>query len=510
MKDTSLRGALLTAIYQTLPNIEDDYAAKLVYASENKKTPDRLRQDIANVCAQLNSDAPTADTIAAQVLLEEMTVAAALRHLHIYNNATSITEIAAQLELPEEQTSLLRQVYASFASRMYFDKELKEKMAQLNPAHSQTEKCRAAITILTEKAEKYLEQAAAHAITNRNDITAIADDYHLSLSITDRLIQLYTQPETILFRPEFERLYQDISSQNEQKELCAMLTARVMLSLLSLQDAKHIALLARLINQPILPQDLLTIACRYLRVKTPQEIVLIFNSVLRKLPYATSPDENLGLAVEVLLEGTEASLRAACQEASVRRDKILLRKQLEKHAPYNGYEWELAQKFGGEKDFVHLDKELHQLLENLPYCEDPLENKELACKLLLNTLTQEEATHQASYLRDLKAKARTQGLAPEVLKGYLGTKPAEDVLTFLDEALTAYNFWKSDSEKHFFALQILVGELNGRFSKRMVQVLLKQLDENKPLAEVSTLMHNLEKHKNHPQELENLLQKYPL
>ncbi len=511
MSDATLRSTFLTVIYQMLPNIDDDYAAKLVYASENKKTPQQLQQDIADVYARLNSDAPTADTIAAQVLLEEMTVAAALRHLHIYNNATSISELAEQFELTEKQTRLLRQVYASFASRLYFDNALKETLLQLEeenlPEH---EKQRKALQTLADKAEQYLVETLPHPLTNKHDILMLADDYHLPFRITAQLLKLYTQPETVLFRPEFERIYAEISAQNEKKELCAMLAARVMLSLLSAQDAQHIAQLDRLIGLDILPEDLLVFACRYLRVKTPQEIVSIFNSVLQKLPHAVDPSENVGLAVYVMLEGTEASLRYACEQAARRRDKIILRKQLEKRPLYNGYETELAERFGGEKDFIQLEKDLREQLSALPYCEDPQENKELACKLLLNTLSQEEAVRQAQYLRDLKAKARTQGLTPEVLKNYLGTKPAEEVLEFLDSSLAAYNFWKSDGEKHIFALHTLIGELNGRLSHRMVQVILGQLEKGEKVEEVSALVRQLEQQKSHPQQLQELLDKYPL
>ena len=47
------RSGMLGTIYKMLPNIDDDYAAKLVYTLENKKSVSRLQQDIADISAQL-------------------------------------------------------------------------------------------------------------------------------------------------------------------------------------------------------------------------------------------------------------------------------------------------------------------------------------------------------------------------------------------------------------------------------------------------------------------------
>lgn len=74
---------------------------------------------------------------------------------------------------------------------------------------------------------------------------------------------------------------------------------------------------------------------------------------------------------------------------------------------------------------------MQELLHALPYCSDEKDNKELACKVLLGSLSQEEAAKQAQYLRDLKAQTLTQGLAPELMKSYLGTKSAEELMKFL-------------------------------------------------------------------------------
>ena len=101
------RSGMLGTIYNMLPVIDDDYAAKLVYTLENKKSLEELQQDIANIAAQLGSDSPVTDTIVAKILLDEITLSAALRQLRIYNNAMSIMELAKALDLEKEDTEYL-------------------------------------------------------------------------------------------------------------------------------------------------------------------------------------------------------------------------------------------------------------------------------------------------------------------------------------------------------------------------------------------------------------------
>ena len=250
------------------------------------------------------------------------------------------------------------------------------------------------------------------------------------------------------------------------------------------------------------------IACRYLKAKSPADIAGTFESVLKKLPHVSDPWENLGLAVRVLVDGTADSFEAAGQKASVRRDREVLRKSLSKKDLYAGYEYDLAERFGGKKTFIQLEREMNELLQTLPYCADAKDNKELACKVLLGSLSYEEAAKQANYLRDLKAQTLTQGLAPELMKSYLGTKPAEEILQFFEENLAPYTFWKSDREKHVFALRTLVGELNGTYNRRISQFVLDMLENGSSLELMTDMLSNIQTRKAGKEELDNLLNMY--
>ena len=502
------RSGMLGTIYNMLPGIDDDYAAKLVYTLEDKKALPELQQDIADIAAQLSSDSPMTDTIVAKILLDEITIPAALRQLRIYNNSTSITELCAALEISAPDTAKLLEVYASFSSRKYFDEQFAEALKTVPENLTDDQKALQAVSLLLKKADEILANAPKTAKQNKKDIFKTADKYHLSVKLTAELELLYTQPDSIVFQHEFDRLMKELLAQNPDKHLCASLAARVMLCQITPKDAQDIALLSKLLKGLLLEEDLLIIACRYLKVKAPADIAATFDAVLKKLPHVASPEENLGLAVRVLLDGTAESFENASQKASVLRDREMLRRSLSKNDLYSGYEYDLAEHFGGKKTFVQLEREMDEILSSLPYCSDKKDNKELACKVLLGTLSQEEAAKQAQYLRDLKAKTITQGMAPELMKSYLGTKSPDELMKFFEESLAPYTFWKSDREKHLFALRTLVGELNGTYNRRISQFVLEMLENGSSLNVMTDMLDTIQKKKTSPEELEKLLDRY--
>ncbi len=503
------RSGMLSTIYNMLPGIDNDYAARLVYTLEDKKTLPELQQDIADLAAQLNSDSPMTDTLIAKMLLDECTLAAALRQLRIYNNSTSITELCAALEMPAKDTSKLLEVYASFSSRHYFDDAFETAFKQVKGENlTDEEQARQSISLLLAQAQEICEASGETIVKNRTDIFKLADEYHLPVKLTAELELLYSQPASILFKPEFDRLFKDLLSFNPRTELCASLAARAMLCQITPKDAQDIAQTSKLLNDELLENDLLIIACRYLKIKKPQDIADAYDGVLKKLPYVDNPEENLGLAVRVLLDGTARSFEQATQSAALKRDTELLRRELTKNPLYAGFEYELAHHFGGKKTYEQISRETNELLQNLPHCVSADENKELACKMLLGLLSAEDANAQAYYMQNLKATSVTQGLAPGLMKHYLGTKSAEEITAFFNRSLAPYTFWKANREKHLFALHTLVGELNGVYNRQISDFVLDTLENGSSVEVLADMLGNLRQQKLSTQELKTLLERY--
>ncbi|WP_458401808.1 hypothetical protein [Candidatus Avelusimicrobium sp.] len=507
---TNKRSGMLGTIYKMLPNIDDDYAAKLVYTLENKKDLGRLQQDIADISAQLGDASEMSDTIVAKILLDEITLPAALRQLRVYNNAVSVTELTEALDTPPQDIDLLLNYYAAFGSHRFFDTEFARALKEVKDKDnlSDAEKAQHALCVLVEQAKKDLPENEKLIEKNKNCIYQTADKYHLSVQITAALLALYTAPGAANFADLFQQQVQVLQKINTDENLTASLAAKALLCQITPKDAADIAQTSHLLKGQILEEDLMIIACRYLKVKTPQDIYDAFDAVLKRLPHVHQKEENLGLAVQVLLEGTEECFQKAQQKAALARERILLRKALSKKEAYNGYEYDIAQRFAGHKTYVQIEREMNELLEQLPYCQQELENKELACKVLLGTLSLEEARKQAEYLQNLKAQTLTKGLAPEALKNYLGTKQAEEITAFFEDSLAPYTFWKTNRDQHKFALQTLVGELNGTSNKQISTFVLDMLENGSSLELVADMLANIQAHKTRPEELEKLLQMY--
>lgn len=504
------RSGMLGTIYKMLPNIDDDYAAKLVYTLENKKSLPRLQQDIADIAAQLGDGSEMSDTIVAKILLDEITLPAALRQLRVLNNAVSIAELTDALNTPPEAVDLTLNYYASFGSRRFFDERFAAALKDVRDDKNMedADKARYALDALVLAAQNDLPENEKILKANKKAIYEAADKYHLSVKITAALLAVYTVAGAADFAAEFDKLIALLQKTNPDEKLNASLAAKTLLCQITQKDAQDIALTSKLLGGQILEDDLMIIACRYLKVKTPRDIQDTFDAVLKRLPHVSQKEENLGLAVQVLLDGTEPMFEKARQKASLRRERILLRKALAKKDAYAGYEYDIAQRFGGQKTFVQIEREMNDLLAGLPHCQEELENKELACKVLLGALSLAEATEQAQYLRDLKAKTLTKGLAPEALKNYLGTKPAEEIIAFFEKSLAPYTFWKSNRARHEFALQALVGELNGTSDARISAFVLDMLENGSSLELVGDMMANIQAHKTSQEELDTLLEMY--
>lgn len=507
---TNKRSGMLGMIYKMLPSINDDYAAKLVYTLENKKSIFQLQDDIENLLAQLNTNIAAADTLVAKMLLDEITFQAAAHQLRIYQNATSITEVTTALNMSPEDTEILLDYYASIGATHFFDIAFASDLAKLpkEPVLTDAEKAQKVLDSLVMQAKQDIKEHADLPEQNKQAIYRIADQYHLSVQITAELLAVYTVNGAGLFAPLFDEIFKQLQQINPDERLNASLTAKTLLCQITQKDAQDITLTSYLLKGQILEDDLMIIACRYLKVKTPQDIVDTFEAVLQRLPHVHQKEENLALAVRVLLDGTEPMFEKAQQKAAHERAHLLLRNALEHSELFTGYEEELAQRFAGQKEFRELEQDMQKILKQLPYCQDPFDNKELACKMLLGTLSQEQAHEQATYLQNLKAKTLTQGLAPRVLKNYLGTKPAEEIIAFFEKSLAPYSFWKSNQPAHEFALQTLVGELNGTSNARISAFVLDMLESGSSLELVGDMLSNILSHKTSQQDLDNLLSMY--
>lgn len=504
------RSGMLGTIYRLLPHINDDYAAKLVYTLEDTKTLLALKQDIEKMSSAVGQTNAMSDTLVAKVLLDEITLPAALHQLRIYSNAAAISELAQVLDISAVETELLLNYYASFGANHFFDNAFAAALKDVRDDKTMpdAEKARYALTHLLAEAQQDVKAHPQLPNKNKRAIYQAADTYHLSAFTTASLLLFYTSSGAADFHKSFMFFFQPLQRVNANAHLNASLVAKILLCQLTQQDAQAITLTSKLLKGQILEDDLMVIACRYLREKGPQDIVDTFEAVLQKLPHVKYKEENLGLAVRVLLDGTEPAFTKAQHTAALCRERALLEKALSREDIFAGYEAALARHFAGRKDLQRLLADAKAILQQLPYCQDPLENKELACKVLLGTISQAEALQQATYLRDLHAKTLTKGLAPRILQHYLGTKPADEIIAFFEQTLAPYTFWKSNRPAHEFALQILVEQLNGTSTDELSQFTLQMLQRDTSLDLLREMLAAVRAHQDDPAEAAELMATY--
>ena len=301
--------------------------------------------------------------------MDEITLAAAQRQLRVYNNATSIAELTGALQTPANEVDFLLNSFASFGANYFFDTEFAAALKEIqdNPSLSDASRAQQALDILVAKAKHHVQQLPHLPEENRENIYQVADKYLLSLATTASLLAAYNVAGAGDFKVRFTTLFEELAKINPNEKLNASLAAKTLLYQLTPKDAQDITLTSGLLRGKILEDDLMVIACRYLKSKTPQDIVDTFEAVLKRLPHVQQKEENLGLAVQVLLDGTEAMFEKAQKKATLRREQILLRKALARHSTFAGYEYDLAERFAGQKDFVQIEQETNQLLAQLPH-----------------------------------------------------------------------------------------------------------------------------------------------
>jgi hypothetical protein len=305
------------------------------------------------------------------------------------------------------------------------------------------------------------------------------------------LHEIYCQNGAVALKPLFEPVLKELNKINGNKFLNTSLAAKVFEYKITEEDAKTITSLAKTLPYPILEEDLQLIAFKYLKFKTPAEIAQTLDAVLKRLPFADDPVENLGLALNVLTNAKAETLNAAQLAAKERRGKVLFMRSLSTYKPFNGYEDELTAKFYGQNTLDELIAYFNHLLKGLPHSQNINENTDIAIKVLLRKLPPKDATSQAVYRKENKRHLGATALEKEALESYLGTKSKEDILALFHSRLAPYDFWKNNEEKHCFILSMIVGELNGSTSANSVNLALALLAKDYPEESVEIILSGL-------------------
>lgn len=448
-----------------------------------------VAQEARSVKAALGKDikyTPGAeyDRLAAQVLMDKITLSAARRRLRINKNRAAINRFKTALKLTDADTRMLLNSCASLSAPMFFDEEMRAALSSpVMKDKNDEEKARLALSILKEKALAC--RSAAAAKKNEENILKAAQEYLLPVSVSNKLLTLYAVPCAVDFEKEFNKYISELSAVNKEGRFNALLAAQIMLGRFEPQDAYSACELSKEIKYFLSDADFLTLSCRYGSGKNAGAVAVTLEEVLKRLPYADAKEENLGLAVSVLLAGTQEAMTEALEKAQKFKERTLYKKQLNRHDAFEGFVHQIAKKYTGVKGVPQVLEEFESVIKELPFCSSEKENKDLACKIMLGHISKEEGVSQARFRRNIRAAELTAGLAPGVLKKYLGTQSSDEVLEFFKERLKPYSFWMTDENMHLAALEALVAELNGARSSDEAEAELRALQSSADAPPVS-------------------------
>jgi hypothetical protein len=313
---------------------------------------------------------------------------------------------------------------------------------------------------------------------NKDYIVKLYEDKKISFLQEQDLLDIYCAPNALNLQVLYEDILNKLNAANANGALNNFLAANAALWLITPDEAMQITALEQAVKYRLLPEDLQTIALKYLKLKTPQEINDTFETILKRLPHAYSAAENLGLAVRVMTEASEQALTESESRAAVKKQRALFLKTAAQNKFFAGYEDEITRLFFPRHTLKEAQALFEEILNRLPHRQSAAENEDLAIKVLLKKLPLKEAVAQAAFRKEDKRAADNAGaLEEEALGRYLGTKTRGEALAFLRGRLNAFTFWREDESKYIHALSLIVGELNGSlsaFSADLALLLMQQ------------------------------------
>ena len=466
--------------------------AAIKWLALTKHSINNLREEISFLKTKLPlNDNLQADNILADILLGFTSLEAAKRKIELLKSRQALGEICQNLVLDEDYTRLLFKTYASPLSKTLFteacdklnpDFELKKDSAVLSKI----------IDTLLDEAKKQEDFFQTTVEEEKLFLKDLLNKKQIDKASFLDLSDLFFNQNSLSLKQEWTKISNELKTIYNDTTVDTELTLRVLKGNITFAQAKEIAKLASVLKLPILPSDLQSLYLKYGVVKTPQEILLTLQALLKKFDYIYSPLENLSLALKVMLEATQENLTQAETKASFNKGKILFLRSLCANKVFAPFAKELTLRFYGKISTQDLSLLLQNITSRLAggTCK---ENAEIGLKVLLGKLTFKEASSQAVFSFEKRKNQFSNSFEQEAFNSYLGTKTKEEVLNFFRTTLSQYDFWQKDNSKYCFALTALIAQLNGTLSEEWTLTTLKLLQEDAPETSVEMILKELAK-----------------
>lgn len=457
-----------------------------------KQNINQIKEDIISLKKKLSLDESfQADNILADVLLGFTSVEAAKYKITVLKSRRALAEICQTLFLDEFYAGLLLKTYASPLSKTLF-LDACNKISPNFKFKKESSAMSKIIDILLDHTKKQERSFLRTLPEEKAFLNNLLKEKFINKTTFLDLSDLFFNQNSASLKTKWTKLFSELKNICDNKILNSELCADALKGNITYKEATEITKLAVVLNLPILPVDLKSLYLKYGAVKTPQEILMTLQILLKRFDYVYTPNENLALALKVMLEATEKNLKYAENKASFNKGKILFLRSLCANKFFAPFARELTLRFYGKISAQDLSLLLQKITSRFAggTCK---ENAEIGLKVLLGKLTFKEASAQANFLFDKRKNMFSDTFEQEALNSYLGTKNKEEVLNFFHTTLSQYDFWQKDKSKYCFALTILISQLNGNISEEWGRTSLKLLQEEAPETSVETILKELSK-----------------
>jgi hypothetical protein len=464
------------------------YVARLTEKFFGQETAGALLNRCEDISKEIASGAHPRDfEPAIKVLLEDLTQQEAVLEMRALKNQDDIAHIADELGLSKKQTGKLIANCAQPRGKRWFDEEFLRIFKAL-PEYSDSDRKNAmlAVRVLADEISNDQAFGEAQRSKNREDVLAVAQELMLPSEYADKLLALYDVAGAPAFRGgEYDRLLDSIPHAQELHKSAGQLALKVIFGEITEETAFKMAELIKAFGKFAIPEeDLNEIADKYLDKKSSEELLFSFESILEKLPYMQSREENYGLAISVLISGGAQALDNAINQAQLKKDRAEFQRALNGYGWFSGYASELCEKYFEQKEVRQLISDFEALLAELPYQQKATENYDLGMRVLLGKMSRAEAAREAELRKLFKEAAWSKDYAADMAGAYLGHKAPAEVFDALRERFEKNVFWKNNLPVHRYVAAKVIDELAGRFDFRMSELIFELFSAGVPLEAV--------------------------
>lgn len=482
---TEIKDEILLSYTDILPDLAQLFPQASQYMLETLSytgtfdTVDSLKPLVEELKNKLEITSQPLDDLLISVILGAQSADAAVFKVKLYKSKKAVEEISSSLALDSKYKNLLLKHYANPCGGKFFIDEYNKRSSSFDDDFKKgSSEFSKIIDTLISKAEKEEKTLHDESQENARYLGALYKDKKIPYSLFNSLSEVYAAPSCLrAFKPAFESLLTDLGKINDNPSQNVFLACKVLLNIITGEEASSMADLAKALKYPLLHDDLQKIAFKYLKHKSAQEIAETFDAVLKRLPHIDDPVENLGLAVRVLCEAKEETMKNAEIVASEKKGKVLFMRKLAADKLFSGYEDQLTHRFYGRNNIEEITSMFNHILQELPANGDIYENSDIAMKVLVKKLPLKDAVAQASFRKENKSGSTVYILENEAFGSYLGIKSKEEVFSFFRDKLSTYDFWKQDEDKHCYALSVMVDELNGNTSAFLSDLAMHMLEK---------------------------------